>query len=230
MLLNSQKEIEARKNSNGKINSCRTCMFFSNGQKHCSDHRRELCNDFFLLTLDEVNTALSVPQRFRPAITKNSEAWGKFNNGKNLFLYGPTGTGKTHEAFEIAKCFYIRNYPDELAFGLTKKIIYISEGKFFTKLKDFRMYSREKEYARLFQADLIIWDEFGDADGEQSERYRLINEIYIKQQPRVIFATNQDISTLPGKIGSKTADRLYDICQGGSVEFSGKSLRGKRTA
>lgn len=230
MLLNSLKEIQVRKNSTGKIKSCQTCMFFRNGKKHCSAQRQKFCDEFFLLTLNEVNAAINTPLRFQSAIEKDSEAFEKFSKGKNLFLYGPTGTGKTHEAFEIAKCYYIRNYPQEMAFGLIKKIVYISEEKFFSKIKNFRLYSREKEYDRLFQADLLIWDEFGDAEGEYSERYRLINEIYMNQQPRVIFATNQDISTLPVKIGSKTADRLYDICQGGTVEFTGDSLRGKRPA
>jgi DNA replication protein DnaC len=140
--------------------------------------------------------------------------------GRGLWLFGDTGTGKTTLAMLISKA----------ALEAGKSVAIYSLPKLLARIR--RTYDSEPggdSYLSLFDkltsVDLLHIDDLGAekrSDWVLEQLYALINERY-ETERSVVVTTNLDHDKLEEQIGSRTVSRLTQICD--EVELRGEDRR-----
>jgi DNA replication protein DnaC len=140
--------------------------------------------------------------------------------GRGLWLFGETGTGKTSLAMLISKA--------ALESGRTVAIY--SLPKLLARIR--RTYDSEPNgesylsfFERLTSVDLLHLDDVGAekrSDWVLEQLYALVNERY-EDQRSVLITTNLPHPELEEQIGSRTVSRLTEMCD--EVEVLGKDRR-----
>ncbi len=143
---------------------------------------------------------------------------------KDLFITGPTGTGKSYLATALGYKACQEGY----------KSIYASTGKLMSQLKIAKVKGTIlSEFKRLERCDLLILDDFGIQTFDSQARGILMDIIEDRHQKRSTIITSQ----MPVKgwydvIGEKTiADAILDrlVHHALRVELYGESIRKRKT-
>jgi len=143
---------------------------------------------------------------------------------KDLFITGPTGTGKSYLATALGYKACQEGY----------RVFYASTGKLMSHLKIAKVKGTIlAEFKRLERTDLIILDDFGMQTFDSQARGIMMDIIEDRHQKRSTIITSQ----LPVKdwydvIGEKTiADAILDrlVHHSLRVELYGESIRKRKT-
>lgn len=145
-------------------------------------------------------------------------------DGKDLFITGPTGTGKSYLATALGYRACQQGY----------RVLYASTGRLMSALKIAKVKGTSlSELKRLERTDLLILDDFGMQAFDNQTRGLLMDIIEDRHQKRSTIITSQ----LPVKqwydiIGEKTlADAILDrlVHHSLRVELYGESIRKRKT-
>ncbi len=133
----------------------------------------------------------------------------RLEEGRGLWLFGDTGTGKTTLAMLVSK----------MALEAGHSVAIYSLPKLLARIR--RTYDSEPGgdsylafFERLTSVDLLHIDDLGAekrSDWVLEQLYALINERY-EAQRSVIVTTNLPHAELEEQIGSRTVSRLSQIC------------------
>lgn len=143
---------------------------------------------------------------------------------KDLFITGPTGTGKSYLATALG------NKACQDGF----KVLYASTAKLISQLK----IAKAKgliltELKRIERADLLILDDFGMQAFDSQGRGIMMDIIEDRHQKRSTMITSQvPVKSWHGVIGEKTiADAILDrlVHHSLRVELFGESIRKRKT-
>jgi len=144
-------------------------------------------------------------------------------DGKDLFITGPTGTGKSYLATALGYKACQQGY----------KVFYASTAKLMSQLKIAKVKGTIlSEFKRLERCDLLILDDFGMQAFDSQARGIMMDVIEDRHQKRSTVITSQ----LPVKgwydvIGEKTiADAMLDrlVHHSLRVELCGESIRKRK--
>jgi DNA replication protein DnaC len=144
----------------------------------------------------------------------------RLQEGRGLWLFGDTGTGKTTLAMLISKA----------ALESGKTVAIYSLPKLLARIR--RTYDSEPGgdsylsfFERLTSVDLLHIDDLGAekrSDWVLEQLYALVNERY-EAQRSILITTNLPHPELEEQIGSRTVSRLTQICD--EVEVRGEDRR-----
>lgn len=144
----------------------------------------------------------------------------RLQQGRGLWLFGDTGTGKTTLAMLISKA----------ALEAGRSVAIYSLPKLLARIR--RTYDSEPggdSYLSLFEkltsVDLLHIDDLGAekrSDWVLEQLYALVNERY-EAQRSIVITTNLPHPELEEQIGSRTVSRLTQICD--EVEVRGDDRR-----
>jgi DNA replication protein DnaC len=144
----------------------------------------------------------------------------RLQEGRGLWLFGDTGTGKTTLAMLISKA----------ALEAGKTVAIYSLPKLLARIR--RTYDSEPGgdsylsfFERLTAVDLLHIDDLGAekrSDWVLEQLYALVNERY-EAQRSILITTNLPHPELEEQIGSRTVSRLTQICD--EVEVRGEDRR-----
>jgi DNA replication protein DnaC len=145
-------------------------------------------------------------------------------DNKDLFITGPTGTGKSYLATALGNKACMEGY----------RVFYASTAKLMSQLKIAKVKGTIlSDLKRLEKTDLLILDDFGMQTFDSQSRGILMDMIEDRHQKRSTIITSQ----LPVKgwydvIGEKTiADAILDrlVHHSLRVELFGESIRKRKT-
>lgn len=152
------------------------------------------------------------PRRFRQAAADHPEvlAWltealNKPEDAPSLLLVGPTGTGKTWQAYGALRRLTTTHGGDWLA---------IREADLFSNLRPRPDLNTAAELKRYRQADLLLIDDIGTAktsEWTEGITYDLIDDRW-REARLSIFTTNVRPADLREILGDRIASRLSQIC------------------
>jgi len=171
-----------------------------------------------------------VPPRYANATTDRSDVMQWVlnaaldpRNSPSLLLAGPTGTGKTHNAFAA-----LRLYGES---GRNVRLwVATSTAAFYGDLRPSGGRDTEKAFAAFAGTGLLLLDDLGatkNTEWTEEITYRLIDHRYNHCLP-TIFTTNVRIGELAERLGDRTASRLAEMCQ--RIVLEGADKRRQVTA
>lgn len=163
-----------------------------------------------------------IPPRYRQALADHPEvaAWvdeivraGRpgpsgtrgIAEGPSLLIVGPTGTGKTHQAYGAVRSL--------LAAGVRLRWEAVTAADLYARLRPRPGLDAERELHTLARCPLLVLDDLGAAKGsEWTEEltYRLINYRYEYLRP-TLLTTNLPILKLRTALGDRVASRLSEM-------------------
>ncbi|WP_438310644.1 ATP-binding protein [Streptomyces sp. HUAS TT3] len=125
--------------------------------------------------------------------------------GPSLLIAGPTGTGKTHQAYGAVRSL--------LAAGVRLRWEAVTAADLYARLRPRPGLDAERELHTLARCPLLVLDDLGAAKGsEWTEEltYRLINHRYEYLRP-TLLTTNLPIDDLRAALGDRVASRLSEM-------------------
>lgn len=141
--------------------------------------------------------------------------------GQNLLLIGSVGTGKTHLACGVARCFLEAGH----------SALYVRTAELISMVREtWRPDSKKTErrvMRELTEPDLLIIDEVGvqaNTENEQQILFNVINGRNEQMRP-VILISNLDAAGIKNVLGERSYDRIRECCR--VVQFNWQSWRGK---
>lgn len=142
--------------------------------------------------------------------------------GPSLLIAGPTGTGKTHEAYGAVRSL--------LTAGVRLRWEAATTADLYAHLRPRAGHDAERDLSTLSRCPLLIVDDLGAA--KQSEwteeiTYRLINHRYTHLLP-TLLTTNLPTADLRDAVGDRVASRLAEMTT--TVVLTGADRRRHRTA
>ena len=159
--------------------------------------------------------------KFPPTFSKEElESCNFIRERKNLVLYGPVGTGKTHTAIALGEAACMQGLKTRF-YPVTELVLRLAEARKFGTLEKFTM--------DLNKQDLLILDEWGyvpiDKDGSEM-LFRIVSDSY--ERKSLILTTNLEFSKWGSiftdeQMAAAMIDRLAH--HGHLLMFSGKSYR-----
>lgn len=146
-----------------------------------------------------VDDALAQQKR-RDAITP------VISRGRSLLLLGPTGVGKTHQAYGALRRLAVT--------GVSATWITTSSADLYAALRPRNGVDSETEFRRYAHARLLLVDDLGAAkSSEWTEEinFRLVNHRYENQLP-TLMTSNVLPKQLADRLGDRVASRLIEMC------------------
>ncbi|MCM1972549.1 ATP-binding protein [Streptomyces sp. G1] len=163
-----------------------------------------------------------IPPRYRAATATDSgvRAWAErvagmgsvgpggtrgISYGPSLLIAGPTGSGKTHQAYGAVRSL--------LGAGVRLRWQAVTSADLHAQFRPRPHHDPEREIQELGRCPLLILDDLGAA--KQSEwteelTYRLINRRYTEMLPTLI-TTNLPTEELRSAVGDRVASRLAEM-------------------
>ena len=138
--------------------------------------------------------------------------------GRSLLLLGPTGTGKTHQAYGAIR---------ELAItGVAARWVSTTTADLYAALRPRHGIDSEAEFRRYRDARILLIDDLG-ADRKPTEfteevNFRLINHRYEHRMPTLI-TSNLLPKEIAERLGDRVTSRLIEMCE--RVVFAGPDRR-----
>jgi len=138
--------------------------------------------------------------------------------GRSMLLLGPTGTGKTHQAYGAIR---------ELAVtGVAARWVVTTTADMYAALRPRHGIDSEAEFRRYRDARILLIDDLG-ADRKPTEfteevNFRLINWRYEHQLPTLI-TSNLVRKEIAERLGDRVTSRLIEMCE--PVVFKGPDRR-----
>ncbi|MEV5543089.1 ATP-binding protein [Saccharopolyspora shandongensis] len=127
------------------------------------------------------------------------------STGPSLMLLGPTGTGKTHQAYGALRALAHS--------GVQCRWSYSTAADIYARLRPRSGVDSETEFDRLAKAPLLVIDDLGAAKGSEwteEVNYRLINHRYEHMLPTLI-TSNLPVSELKTALGDRVSSRLNEM-------------------
>lgn len=128
--------------------------------------------------------------------------------GRSLLLLGPTGTGKTHQAYGAIR---------ELAItGVAATWVVTTAADMYAALRPRHGIDSEAEFRRYRDASILLVDDLG-AERKPTEfteeiNFRLVNWRYERGMP-TLFTSNVLPKELAARLGDRVTSRLGEMCQ-----------------
>ncbi|MFJ1881788.1 ATP-binding protein [Streptomyces sp. NPDC088137] len=165
-----------------------------------------------------------IPARYRHALADHPEvaAWADeiaragrpgpagapgIAEGTSLRIVGPTGTGKTHQAYGAIRSL--------LAAGVRLRWEAVTAADLYARLRPRPGFDSERDLQSLMRCPLLLLDDLGAAkSSEWTEEltYRLINHRYEHMRPTLI-TTNLPTDALRTALGDRVASRLSQMTE-----------------
>jgi DNA replication protein DnaC len=126
--------------------------------------------------------------------------------GPSLLMVGPTGTGKTHQAWEA-----LRRLADT---GATFRWHAVAAPDLYALLRPQAGVNAEAEFQRAARASVLLLDDLGAAKGSEwveEVNYRLISHRYDRGRPTLI-TSNLPPRDFSAYLGDRSASRLAEMC------------------
>lgn len=127
------------------------------------------------------------------------------DGGPSLLLLGPTGTGKTHEAYGVIRGL--------AACGIRSRWVAIPAADLYARMRPRHGVDSEAEFAAVGGAGLLVLDDLGAAKSSEwveEVNYRLVNHRYEHALP-TLFTSNIPPRDLAGALGERVASRLTEM-------------------
>lgn len=135
--------------------------------------------------------------------------------GPSLLLTGPTGTGKTHQAWGVVRALSVS--------GVWCRWRFVRAGAWFRSLEPSSGLDTAAEFAAAACAGLLVFDDLGatkNSPAREEALTELISERDDHLRPTLV-TTNKD--ELGGVVGERVASRLAQMCRG--VALTGSDRR-----
>ncbi|GAA3175833.1 MULTISPECIES: ATP-binding protein [Streptomyces] len=165
-----------------------------------------------------------IPARYRKALGNHPQvtAWAEaiaaagapgpgsapgIAEGPSLLIAGPTGTGKTHQAYGAIRTL--------LAAGVRLRWEAVTAADLYARLRPRSGHDAERDLQSLARCPLLLLDDLGAArTSEWTEEltYRLINHRYEHLRPTLI-TTNLPTDALRTTLGDRIASRLAEMTE-----------------
>lgn len=213
------KDIDDLGRNYGKTIPCSTCgkNFISPEECWNEEESWEVC---FNCGVKKAKKKMGVPKRYQDAdIMKDfpSYTWDQREIlcRNSLFIYGPTGTGKTHLAFAVCN-FVLEMDRKRIVFGEFTDVSAELEGAY----KPFKWLSKRQILQRYLDAELLLLDDVQGSrdedrasDLERKTLYEIIKDRNAKNL-RTIITSNYDLQQLEKKgFNPRTTSRIREMCK-----------------
>jgi DNA replication protein DnaC len=142
------------------------------------------------------NTAIALSDGWREPI---------IGRGPSLLLVGPTGTGKTYQAYAAVRAL--------LTSGIRCTALATTAADLYASLRPRFGVDSEDEFTRHATANVLLLDDLGAAKGSEwneEVNYRLVNHRY-ERELATIFTTNLTPKQIPDALGDRVASRLFEM-------------------
>jgi DNA replication protein DnaC len=127
--------------------------------------------------------------------------------GPSLLLVGPTGVGKTHQAYGTVRLIACH--------GVRSMWKAIPAADLYALLRPRHGVDSEAEFRKFADARLLLVDDIGAAKSSEwieEVNYRLVNHRYERELPTV-FTSNLAATQLGAILGDRVYSRLIEMCQ-----------------
>lgn len=127
--------------------------------------------------------------------------------GPSLLILGPTGVGKTHQAFGVLRLLSQT--------GVRCAWKSIAAADLYAKLRPRHGVDSETEFRAVADAPLLLVDDLGAAktsEWVEEVNYRLVNWRYERVLP-TLFTSNVPPRELAGSLGERVASRLIEMAE-----------------
>lgn len=136
-----------------------------------------------------------------------SDGWMEpvIGRGPSLLLVGPTGTGKTYQAYAAVRAL--------LGSGIRCSATFTTAADMYASLRPRHGVDSEDEFARYATANVLVLDDLGAAKGSEwneEVNYRLINHRY-ERELATVFTSNVPPKDLPDVLGERVMSRLFEM-------------------
>jgi DNA replication protein DnaC len=126
-------------------------------------------------------------------------------SGPSLLLLGPTGSGKTHQAYGAIRILALS--------GVSCRWEFATAADIYARLRPRHRVDSEAEYEHYADTAVLVIDDLGAAkNSEWTEEinYRLINHRYERELPTLI-TSNVPPKELSGALGDRVSSRLVEM-------------------
>lgn len=157
---------------------------------------------------DVLNWCQELVTRARDTQKANRSAIAYADRGRSLLLLGPTGTGKTYQAYGAIR---------ELAIsGVAASWVVTTAADMYAALRPRHGIDSEAEFRRYRNASVLLVDDLG-AERKPTEfteeiNFRLVNWRYERGMP-TLFTSNVLPKELAARLGDRVTSRLGEMCQ-----------------
>lgn len=143
--------------------------------------------------------------------------------GKNLFIGGRSGNGKTSWAIKLLQTFF--HYR---ASGNYEKLqgMFISVGDLLIRLKDFNSPVSREYRDSIESVPIVVWDDIcltGISQFDYTQIYTLINNRMLAGKSNIFTSNITDLKTLEEVFGERLVSRIYGASE--IIELKGKDMR-----
>ncbi|MFI6883401.1 ATP-binding protein [Streptosporangium canum] len=128
-------------------------------------------------------------------------------SGPSLLILGPTGVGKTHQAFGALRLLATT--------GIRAKWQAVTAADLYARLRPRHGVDSETEFRLLADAPLLLIDDLGAAktsEWVEEVNYRLVNWRYERVLP-TLFTSNVPPKELSTSLGERVASRLVEMTE-----------------
>lgn len=174
--------------------------------------------------------AVKIPRRYRSAIITQPEVaeWVRdvvtnavreqrgpciaVESGPSLTLLGPTGTGKTFEAYGAINALGFS--------GVRVRWQMSTAADIYARMRPRHGVDSEEEFEKFAHAPLLVIDDLGAAKSSEwveEVNYRLINHRYENVMPTLI-TSNVPVEQLKEQMGERVAGRLREMSQAAMLQ------------
>lgn len=139
------------------------------------------------------------------------------HTGPSLLLFGPTGTGKTSEAYGAMRVVSL--------VGIHARWQVVSAADLYARLRPRNGVDSEVEFRSIADAELLVVDDLGAAKTSpfvEEINFRLVNRRYERVRP-TLFTSNIPPKELGAALGERVASRLYEMTR--PVAIKGQDRR-----